>query len=358
MQLVSDLVNSELNPNLNAYRGFTPAQNFKAQGLFSPHWGNTFKFPQPHDPEHPRNPKNFQGIYLGAGPYFSLGTDVVIDPLLIDIFSSPTPVFFPNTTLTTHSTTELQTAAALTGGYRARFSAPEFLRNSFMKDKQPCDGNGVYITANLNYLQGLHYENIDSNVDLNTNALGLVELIPSTTPVVVNRLFGNGGHGFSVDFAGAVVVDRFSVSVAIRGIGNYIDWRDLEVEKWELNSVFTGASFVHSEPVHVGGKTRVKLPTRYSVLAGYHAPRWSTDVDVFYGLNKFEFYGGAEYRWHMLDFRAGARRSLGLWNPAAGVGINFTRKVGLDIAGFGTTTDLELQRKAGIAASLRIERKK
>jgi hypothetical protein len=360
MQFVSDIVNSELNPNLNAYRGFSPVSNFAAQGIADPSWGATFKFRRRvYDEELPNRtavPQYYQGIYVGSGPYFSLGSTMNIDPELIAIFNSPTPVFIPNTTFPIFGTTQFQGAAALTGGYRARFKVPRFFGYTRpATGVQRCGRSGIYVAANANYLQGIHYENIDLNVELDTNALGLVTLVPASAPVVINRLEADGGRGFSVDIATAIVVDRWSLSVAVRGIGNHINWRDLDTEQWRLNALSTGAEFIQSPRVRLPGTTRVELPTRYSAFGRYDTERWSADVDVFYGLNKFEFYGGAEYRREKLDFRWGARRSLDKWNPAAGLGINFTDRFGLDIAGFGTTTNLEETRKAAIAVSLRLE---
>lgn len=362
-QFVTDIVNSSLNPNLNAYRGFSPVQNFAAQGIQAPNWGSTFKFRRrAADEEVPNRPaavsQYYQGIYLGSGPYTSFGATMNFDPRLIQIFESPVPVFDPNTTLTISGTAQIQLAAALTGGYRARFKAPRFLAGAPSTNRRyPCPHNGIFVAVNANYLQGIHYENADLNVQMTTNALGLVTLIPATTPVIVNRLAANGGNGFSVDVAAAIVVDSWSLSVAIRGIENHINWHRLERETWQLNALSTGAAFIHTPRIPAPGDARVELPIRYSVFARHDTANWSTGLDLFYGLNKFEFYGGTEYRWSRLELRAGARRSLQRWNPAAGIGVNFTSRFGLDIAGFGTTTNIEETRKAAISLSLRFDRK-
>ena len=44
-----------------------------AEGLASPNWGHTFKLSQNAN-------GSFQGIFAGAGPYFSIQTSAEIDP--------------------------------------------------------------------------------------------------------------------------------------------------------------------------------------------------------------------------------------------------------------------------------------
>ncbi len=117
---ITDLRNGELNRDLNAYRGFSPATSVSAEGLASPNWGHTFKLKK--DGNGP-----FQGIYAGAGVYFSMKTAAEIDPALAAVFASPTPVYMPNTSFYMSNDTESQFAMAITGGYRARFAWPDWI---------------------------------------------------------------------------------------------------------------------------------------------------------------------------------------------------------------------------------------
>src|SRR5262249_32234514 len=91
-QFVRDLVNSRFSRDLNAYRGFKPSPEIKATGLLSPSFGHTIRFAGD------KASGTSQGIYVGAGPYISLGTAFNFDQNLIDILGSPTPVNRPNTT--------------------------------------------------------------------------------------------------------------------------------------------------------------------------------------------------------------------------------------------------------------------
>ncbi len=116
-EFITDLRNGTLNRDLNTYRGFDPATSVSAEGLASPNWGHTFKV-------HDSDDGSFQGIYVGAGPYFSMRAAAAIDPALAALFASPTPVYVPNTSFYMSSDTESQFAMAITGGYRTRIGWP------------------------------------------------------------------------------------------------------------------------------------------------------------------------------------------------------------------------------------------
>ena len=113
-RFVNNLVNAEFNRDLNAYRGFKPSPEIKAGGLFTPSWGKTFRVKG--DPSVGAS----HGVYVGAGPYISLGTTLNIDQNLISILSSSTDVYMPNTNFLSTDTTEGQAAIAITGGYRGK----------------------------------------------------------------------------------------------------------------------------------------------------------------------------------------------------------------------------------------------
>src|SRR5262245_27051786 len=79
---VIDIRNAELSRDLNRYRGFAPANQPRAEGLASPNWGKTFKVKT--------GPGGaFQGIYVGAGPYLAMQTDVNFDQQLINVLGAP-----------------------------------------------------------------------------------------------------------------------------------------------------------------------------------------------------------------------------------------------------------------------------
>src|SRR4030095_7269768 len=67
-EFVNDLVNARFSRDLNAYRGFSPSPEIKAGGLFSPSWGKTIRV------SGDAAAGKSHGIYVGVGPYVSLGT--------------------------------------------------------------------------------------------------------------------------------------------------------------------------------------------------------------------------------------------------------------------------------------------
>src|SRR5262245_13196838 len=69
---LNDLRNGRLSRDLNVYCCFDPQTSTTAEGLASPSWGTTIKFRKNGD-------GTFQGVYVGAGPYFSMQTSALID---------------------------------------------------------------------------------------------------------------------------------------------------------------------------------------------------------------------------------------------------------------------------------------
>jgi hypothetical protein len=339
-RLVRNLVDAELSRDLNAYRGFTPSSEIEAQGLIAPTWGKTFRVTETAD-------GGFHGFYVGAGPYISLGTKLNIDETLIDVFSSPTDVYIPNRNFLVTDTTAGQAAAAITGGYRARISPGGFRSGA---------NEGIYLAANYNYLRGFHYDSGDMQVRFDTDGSGLLTLAPTTTPVAIDRTTGKSGSGFAIDLAMAVVKERWDASFGIDGVGNRINWTDLSGHRYVLNSLFNGGDFITTTFQVPETTRRVTLPVRYSGSGGYHTSRWSAATEVGRGLQGFRFNAGGEYVLGRLAFRGGGRLSRDLWHPAAGIGFNLTRKLGVDVAAFTTRTNIENDPRVSFAVSLRINR--
>ena len=59
-----DIVRAQLDPDLNAYRGFDIDPSTRAEGLILENWGKTFMLRS--------DDRSFQGIYVGAGPYLAV----------------------------------------------------------------------------------------------------------------------------------------------------------------------------------------------------------------------------------------------------------------------------------------------
>jgi len=359
-RLIRDIINSGLSRDLNAYRGFVPKSTYTGAGLVSPTWGKTIRvFGE-------KNSNKYHGVYIGAGPYLSVGTDATIDPELINLLASSTDIYSPNRTFLVQNTTDGQLAGAIALGYRVHVPLPSnFISGS--------DRDGVYVAATYNYLRGFHYDTAFLNVRFDTDATGRVTLAPTTVPVIADHEYSSKGKGYAMDLATAVVKDRVEVRFSSNGIGNRIEWDNLKTEQYVLRSLFQGANcvantglppsaqntsncFVQTQKGTIAGTRTIKLPVRYSVGSTYTVDRWTIDADYMRGLQKSEFQAGTEYRLGRLEFRGGTRYLSHLWQPTGGVGLNVTQGFGVDLAFFGTATNIERIRKATMAVSLRFNR--
>ena len=337
---VRDIVNAELSRNLNVYRGFTPATSIVAEGLASPNWGKTINVRRDAD-------GYFQGVYVGAGPYFSVRTAANFDDRLANLLGSPTDVFLPNTTFLVSDTTTEQLALAVTGGYRARLR---------LNRASASPRDGVYLAANYHYLHGFTYDDFDMDVRFDTDGAGLVTIAPTTQPIVIGRMHSTSGRGFALDLGVAIVADRWEVGFGANGIANRITWDDVEVQSFVLQSLLNGGEFVETTFPGFAAPRRIELPVDYTANVGYSSDTWSAVSQYSHGFQGDNFRAGGEYRFGTVDLRGGARFSQDKWHPTVGAGFNFTPRFSLDAALFTTSTNFERRRDTALALSLRFNR--
>jgi hypothetical protein len=336
-RFVNNLVNGQISRDLNAYRGFAPVSEIKATGLLSPTWGKTFRVAG--DPD-----VTSHGVYVGAGPYLSLGTTMNFDQNLIDLLASSTDVYRPNQSFVIGDNTTGQGAVAITGGYRGQFAL------------EGVQGARLHVAANTSYLRGIHYDTADLQVRFGTDSVGLVTIDPFITPISVDRSTSKSGNGVSVDVATAVVADNWSAGFGVDGIGNRINWKELQKRQYFMQSLFTGGDFVSTPSQETTETRRVTLPVRYTANGGYHTDRWGAAAEWSRGLNRAAFGGGMEYWLGPLALRGGSRYSRGLWHGSSGIGFDFTDGFGVDVAAFQTSTNIEEDRRISFAVSLRLTR--
>jgi hypothetical protein len=338
---ITNIVNGELSRDLNDYRGIDFPNKFKSEGLLSPSWGKTFKI-------HRNSDGPFQGFYVGAGPYLSAGTVLDIDKELTDVLASKTPVSIPNRNFTIADRSIGQVALAVTGGYRARFGLPGTVKSS---------RDGIYVGVNFNYLRGFQYLDSTLAARLDTDSAGLLTAMPATTPLVIDYYNSGSGNGFAIDFGMGAVVKRWEFGFGANGVANRINWRDLRLRNYTLQSLLDGGDFIEQELTADPSNVKVELPVRYTGNAGYHHPKYSLVAEVAHGFQEYSFRGGAEYRISLIEFRGGIRYSREKWHPTGGLGFNFG-KVSFDIAAFGTTANLESRMLPSLAMSIRINHSK
>jgi hypothetical protein len=343
--LVNDVLNDELNRDLNVYRGFRPATKLTAEGVGSPSWGKTFKIRRSN------NPDSFHGVYIGAGPYASVTTETLTDPELADLLGSPVPVFAPSTIFGVSHETTSQASAAITFGYRV--SRPT--------DAPAVDDRlqGVFFATNVNYLVGLHFDRVNTDIAFETNAAGLIatDEESTTTPLTLNYLSSNEGRGISIDTGVIYVAGRWDVGVGVNGIANRTKWTGVELRQSIDESLSESGDEDDDgfDPVPAPDVT-VEIPINVSANVAYHADAWSATAEYARRFRGNNFQGGLEYPLGRLALRGGARYARDRWHPAAGVGIDLTPRFGVDVAVFGTSTNVERHRHATIAVSLRFNR--
>ena len=338
---LGDIRNAQLDRDLNSYRGFTPPEKLVAEGLIAPSWGHTFQFPGLGN-------ESSQGFYLGVGPYLSVGTDLRVDPRLVDILGSDVDVAIPTTNFLITNRSSEQLAMAITGGYRARFGL------SGRSAVGQANSNGIYVAVNYHYLKGFRYDDLDINLNIETDSAGLITLLPTSTPLVIDQLTSTSGSGLALDFGVGAILDNWEFGFGANGIANRINWTGLKRTQYDLTNLLNGQPFTNTSLPAPVTSIEVNLPVRYSGNVGYHANRWSVLADVTHGFENFSFHGGTEYRLSRLEFRIGSSFSRDSWNPSGGVGLNLTRRLSFDVALFSTNANVERGQELAFATSLRI----
>jgi hypothetical protein len=338
-RFVTDIVNARFSRDLNTYRGFVPAKQLTAQGLASPSFGYTFRFNKDTG-------GMFDGIYVGAGPYLSAQTALNVDDKLIQLLSSSQNVVLRNASLKIGDQAAGQAAAAVTIGYRRRMPLPG---NAGTPRR-----NSIYIASNYHYLRGFRYDSANLQVQFDTDPNGLVTLTPTTTPVVGDHYYSNKGNGFALDLGVGAVVNHWQFGVGANGIANRINWNDMRLERFTLQSLFNGGGFVRQSLTSNISTARVELPVDTNGNVGYNTDSWAALVQVGHGFQGNTFHGGIEKRLGPIDFRGGARYSRELWHPAAGLGLNLSKRFAVDLAAFASTSNIQRYRKAAFAVSLRL----
>ena len=331
---VNDVRNGTLSRDLTKYKGFVPANSFLGEGLVAPTFGHTFKV---H-----KNGPNFQGFYVGAGPYLSTRWQSAISTDLTTVLSSG--VNQANARFPLSENDQSQLALAVGGGYRARFALPSRWTGGSNLE-------GIYVAVNSNYLRGFAYNHDDLSVNLLTDNSGLIK---NASNVLVDNRHATKGTGVATDIGVGAVVHRWEFGLGAKGIGNHIKWTGVKEKVLTLASVTAGSGdFVKSATVAVPD-VRVVLPVDYRGDVVYNSNRWSAVGEVGHGFGGGSFHGGME--WHAnsrFELRGGTRYTLQKWNPTFGAGLNVSRRISFDVAAFGTNANVERKHQMAIAASVR-----
>src|SRR4029079_4035407 len=108
--------------------------------------------------------------------------------------------------------------------------------------------------ANYNFLRGFRYEDVSLDMRLDTDRTGLLTINPLLgSPLVVTRNSAATGTGRAVDVGAGLVIARWDFGFGINGIGNQINWKDVEQTTYAMGNPFLGDStFVESLTIPMG----------------------------------------------------------------------------------------------------------
>jgi hypothetical protein len=370
-KLVTDILNGKVQTDLNAYRGFIPPKNPRAEGIVNFSLiHKTFKIST--------GGTTFQGVYVGVGPYFTHRTSLELDQKILDILSSSgAPLKYPNDQyLISVDRTTTQMAGALTFGYRAHMALPAGVPS------QGTDREGVYLGVNYSYLRGFYLEDDGLQVRFDTDNQGNILLDPTKTlnpcpttnsvpggpygtPFCTDRRTATSGTGRSIDFGVATVFGPWELGFGVNGLANFIEWDDPTHEALGFDSAQSltsgSVTFVttNCRTTACPGATnvntlRIEQPRETLADATYHASFGTVMAEVGSGYQGKIFHGGFERQIGPLFGRAGMRYTNEKWNPSVGAGFNFFPRLGLDFAYLTSTANAEKERQSVLAVSIRI----
>ena len=350
VNLINDLRNAQVNRDLKTYRGFVPVTQPVSYGLVNPSFGGTIPVYRSDRARH--------GVFVGAGPYLAMRGDLNVDPVLVSVLDPDLDVPVPaNAALPIGSEVRGEAALAITGGYRGHFA----FAGGSVRDRQ-----GLYVALNYSYLRGFRFEEGDILMRLDTDANAALTVNPFLpAPLSIARTRATEGNGRAIDVGVAAVVRNWEVGFGINGIANEIRWTDVTGTPYVLGNLFGGGEFVEGDALPQPDLT-IEQPIEYTGNVGYRTGPWtavaqlskkvSDDPRDADRLNDLTFRLGTEYRFLILEPRAGAYYTRERWQPAAGVGINLGG-FGIDGAVYWTDANVQRERKATFALSLRIGRK-
>jgi hypothetical protein len=341
--LFRDIVDRNVNPDLNTYRqsgSGIDASTFY-EGLMSLNWGYPFMLHQ--------DDRSFQGLYAGAGPYLAASAFAEFDGELVDILNGSGDRYIPAASLGLGGGETNQLAAAITGGYRARFPV-------FATDGAGGRRNGMYVAANYHYLYGLRFDSFDAQLQLDTDSNGLLTPDPPEMPFALDWNTSRDGQGMALDFGVAFVRNRWDFGAGVGGVANQITWKNIRQNKLSLVSLFNESEWIYNKQLIGRGTERIELPVTYTGDVSYHRDQWSLYTEYSRGFEGNTFRTGLEYRLAGVELRGAGRISQGSWYPSGGAGFNLTRNFGVDAALYGTKTFLEPSAHLALALSFRIDR--
>jgi hypothetical protein len=333
-RFIDDIRSAHLNADLNVYRGFTPDSTIDGAGRLAPTFGKAFTL---H-----RGARVAHQAYAGAGPYLTIDTAGLFDERLVTLLGSTAETYLPNSTLRIGNRSIGQAALQVTGGYRALLAVGPKI-----------GGGHVELAADYNYLHGFRYEDVNLDLRLDTDDRGLVSLdAPTGAPFAIDRRSSPTGSGLAVDLAATAVFDRWRLAVRADGLGNRLDWRNVEHRIYEMARLGDGGSLARVVSASAPD-VRVTVPVELRLQGAYRDGAWSAIAELENGFQGTTASAGVERRFSSVELRGGGRFVNGEALPGAGVSLRAGR-VWFDVGAAVTTANIERQRNVIVASSVRI----
>ena len=163
-----------------------------------------------------------------------------------------------------------------------------------------------------------------------------------------------GGSGFAADLGASAVIGPWQIGFGANGIGNHIDWNDVERVSYTIGDLIAGDGEFGETAAESIGRVRTELPVDYRLDAGYLAGKWEVQTEYSSGFQGNSFRAGYERDLGVVEVRGGAFYGREKWNPTVGVGLSMGKRLALDLAAYGTTANAERERRTAVAVSLRI----
>jgi hypothetical protein len=332
---VRDVRNASLSPNLSVYRGFVPA-SMTATGLVAPKYGRTFWLqPSTRPARH--------GFYVGSGPHLSIATDLRTDADLLGVLSAASGRVAANQEFSLQSDTAAQLAAAVTGGYRARFSPSHGAAN----------GGLGFVSVNVNYLHGIRYEDVDLALRLETDRHGLVAPDGVAAPLRFVRQTSSSGRGTSFDVGAGFTAGRWELGVSGNNLLNRITWSNRTEREYSMPTLFSGTPRLDRTAPQVLSPLRTRSAGDYRANLAFRGRTLSFHGEFATELVDQSFRGGMEWTRDRIEVRGAAVLVRNDWHPTVGVSVAVMPRLWLDLAGFMTTANVERERRYSVATSVR-----
>src|SRR5262249_22447467 len=147
----------------------------------------------------------------------------------------------------------------------------------------------------------------DFRYEFDTDSAGLLTSATSKPAAALDHVSSSSGRGFTLDAAAGASGSRWRFALSANGIANRITWKDLTADRFTLNSLSKGRTYL-KERIPLGTTTTtVRLPVRYAGSAACDFRFLTGSAEFVHGFQGLQFQGGFEARLTRFQIRGGGR---------------------------------------------------